>query len=275
MTIYDYAGNQIFGYQPKGMYIQGLEISTEDRKQLGASALKKKRYRREVPRRVQAHYDDVALLAADIAQMIEMIVNRHLYSEKELQEWVPDSSYGRKAGFAESVAEGYFKPRIGEWCTSCPYFELCPVDHPKVWEEAEFEEEITETPEPLRIPLGVPADRQLALFEKEARRTRNKSKRKIEIREELVATGSFVPIKTLRQNKTRPTITGLVPYINKFRDLLLEHGLCDCLDTNLLPWEFVAGLPDLAKGRITLQELLSRCPNPNCSRKCREEKGET
>ncbi len=273
MTIYDYVAERIFGFKPKGLYIQSLNIATKDRKDYGAAVLSQRKYRKKVPPRVQAHSDDLALLAGDIFQMIEMVVNRHTFSETECRQWQPDSPYGRKAGLAETVAEGYFKPRIGEWCKTCPFFELCPSDHPLDWEKAEYASELLDqSPEPQKVTAEPPPEYQTALFDYQAVRSKNKSKHKSEVRDEMIATGKFVPLKTLQKNKRRGTATGLLPFINRLRDLMLEQGTCPCIEQKVLPWLIVGRLMDLYKGQISLKQFLHECPNESCPRKRKEEK---
>ena len=97
MSIYSYVIEKMYGSAPDQMFIQPLEFSSAFLKENGYETLRKIRER--VPPRSQEHYRDIILLNRDIQEVTKMIVEKHRFSEKEREKWMPSSSFGKKAHF--------------------------------------------------------------------------------------------------------------------------------------------------------------------------------
>lgn len=247
-----------FGTPPRQMYFLPLEFRSEDLKRLGPGLLRSLRVC--VPARTEEHLRDMALLARDVHAMLGMIVKWRQFSDRDREEWVPRSSYARKAGFAESVREARFKARPGPHCLNCPFVNVCPTDHPQDWSTDRQEQLVNLTgeeglfaPPPSSQPEKEP---QPWLFSDLEYRSPHYRKPEKTVRERLLASGGFV-------RKDRFT-----SQLNAALKLLESQGTCPCLDLNLRPKFLFAIAKRLAYGEeVKPAELGQDCPFDQCPRR--------
>ena len=258
MTIYDHVARRIFGCAPKAMYIQPVDFPAKILEERGPETLVELRI--PVPPRNSSHLEDVVNLGKDVRELVDFIVRPEYHSEAERQSWQPQSSYGRKAGFAESVREGRFVPRVGVWCTNCQYLECCKSDHEADWEHyrknrgTDFPagnggEELTT----FRLEhelVSVPG----RLFADVACRPRHTPKSERVMRQEMLASGNFIPLRNWRA------------YQERAMDLL--PGLCPCKKSKIFPLWLTDYTAKLSRGgQVDLSELGRQCPYEECPRR--------
>ena len=274
MTIYDYAGRKIFGQPPSQMFIQPMEFATAFLREHGSAAMSKKRIL--IPPRTDAHFADLELLARDVFQAANLVAEAYKYTQSQLDDWTEESAYGRKAGFAENVRQLRYIPRIGPACEGCKYIGLCQSVNEEDW-KAYAKATGSEDSEPVSDPFLVLPESKPALtdnrliFDLVPKRSVYVSKTKKQMKSQMLETGDFVPIKTLQQTKTRPTIMGMVPFFNRLLEWTRALGPCPCVELNLFPIHLAQHLRELYFGKISLAQVLSQCPCEGCPRKKKEE----
>lgn len=260
MSLYWYAMHNITGLPPTGLFIQPLEFSKKYLETYGPETLRSLRISLPL-RKDRAYFDELMKLSEDIYQMVNFVVRKNAYSEKERQKWKPKSAYARKAGFSESVVEQRFKPRIGPWCSSCQYVGLCHKDHLDDWEKhSVVNNEALELCGPLPpqqlIPKSEIEDEHPRLFEEPPKRAQYFSKPQKEIRKEMLDSDQFV------------TKAKVMPTLNKIKAMMEDLGTCPCTDLGLYPLWILEYVPELRQvnPRLSIKDVCKKCPYVSCPR---------
>jgi hypothetical protein len=261
MTIYDHVTARLKeGRHAKALYIQPLEFSSAFLKAHGPDTLKQVRI--QVEERNSGHLFDLNRLVTDIMAMAEMVVFSDKYSEKERRSWEPLSMFGKKAGFSQCVAQARFIPRIGAWCDTCSYVDLCRTDHPADWEEylsrTASDDPKTQDREQDNLPfypVPKPESTSPTLFDPGKPRSPSRTKTQRQKRKELLATGKFLGKAQLKGSA-----------ITKARQLLASLHECDCISLGLTPLWLLESLANLKAG-ASIKELAKQCPYHGCPRK--------
>ncbi|MBX4204566.1 MAG: PD-(D/E)XK nuclease family protein [Candidatus Doudnabacteria bacterium] len=272
MTIYDYICRVIYDAPPINMFIQPMDIPSWLLKEHGPYAMQKLRIPIEPAPRTQEHFDDLKLLAADVFEMANIVAEAHKYTQSQISEWEPRSSFGKKAGFEQNVRELRYIPRIGPGCETCKFIGLCQSDNAQDWKDyaakhGTLDAEPVEDPFLVEPKIEVAQGQQNLIFDLKPRRSRYIAKSARQIRNEMLASKQFVPIKTLQKTKDRPTVTGMVPFFNKILEWMRETGDCPCLKQNLFPIHVAPYLQELYFGKISLAKVLSECKCQECPRR--------
>lgn len=262
MTIYQYAGEWIWGRPPKAMFIQPLEVTKRDLETYGEKTLEHLRI--SVPvRKDPVHFEGVMNIARDILAIIDFLVYPSRHTKEEKDSWQPVSEWGKMAAFTDNIEQNRFVPRIGTWCGACPYNQTCHRDNPKDWERwgetrenaslgSDVKEEVKTKPEEL------PAQES---FFPEKRRARSYTQSERQIRKSMISSGNFFHAKN---------VAARLKEMHK----ILKNGSspCPCVRLNLISLSFLVLLPqflaDKGKRRIdrkvTERELGEICPYETC-----------
>jgi hypothetical protein len=260
MTLYSHALQQRYGNPPARMFIQPLDISSEYLEKHGPETLRSKRIL--VPGRTDEHIKDAINLGRDVHEMVERVVRWRYYTYKEREEWQPRSLFGRMAGFSRSVQERRFVARVGQWCDSCQFVNLCVEDHADDWKRSQQEhsqiipnEEISASV--INVADEKPSYETGMLFDVGGVKRKAPRKTDADLKREMVASGNFIP-----KHK-------LMAELKRLRAAVLSGESCPCERLELYPVWLMSALPlFMKKGRTpNLQELASACPHPDCPRK--------
>jgi len=259
MTIYHYVKNLLTSRPPKAMYIQPLEFRKDFLYEHGGSTFRKLAI--AIPDRSHPEFiKDVQLLAHDVWEMVDMVVRAHCFSKTEKEEWQPKSSYGKKAGFAESVKQSRFVPRIGDWCTNCAFVNHCRDDHRQDWLVHEGRHRrligIEDAPIVQLLPMQEPQQRQDTLFDKAPARSVYRSKPLKELRQEMIGSKNFVA-----RNQVNVVL-------NNVLKLMINKGQCPCTQPKmkLYPIWILPYIPEINSKHVSIAEVCKSCPHPNCPR---------
>jgi hypothetical protein len=277
MTIYDYVCRQIYQAPPTAMYIQPMDgFSTKFLQKYGEYTMEKLRIPVDPVPRTQTHFQELEAIAADVFEMSNMVANAYFYTPSQLNDWQPSSNYGKKVGFERNVRELRYIPRIGPGCETCQFLGLCQKICADDWKEyarkhGSLDSELVVDsflPEP-KEPPAPPAPRLIQDFA--PKRSEYVKKPDRVIKNEMLQTKQFVPVKTLPKSKHRTTTTGLVPFINQLVVHMRSLGDCPCLKHKLFPIHVVPHLDDLYFQRISLNKVLQQCPHEGCPRRNKKE----
>jgi RecB family exonuclease len=269
MTIYHLALAKMYRRPPEVMFFQPLEVSTQKLKELGPQALAEERL--YIQPRTETHFEELALLAADVHQVVTMVVHPEMFSKGEREDYIPLSAVGRMLEFQRNVREGRFIPRIDKHeCPSCEYLDACQElyradwfryrlmrshDFSKPLPDIIFPQESVEEMEP-----DQPGKRgQLQLISQGIRaKPLPKEPSKKELKEKLLATGNFV---------NRRSFKG--PLATKAVNLLDLQGSCSCRSVNLIPAVLANAIAELPKGggASDVRHWASKCPYEKCERR--------
>ncbi|MBX4188083.1 MAG: PD-(D/E)XK nuclease family protein [Candidatus Doudnabacteria bacterium] len=268
MTIYHLAMRKLMGRAPEMMFIQPLEIGSAKLKDHGPFTLREERI--AIPPRTETHFEQLALLASDIYDVLSMVVYPERYSAEARNSYLPNSTYGQYAQFQKNVQEGRFVPRIGDRCESCDYLDACRDDHRHDWVEYEQNRTRDYSRSVIPIQLVEPEEdktlepgRQLYLLDHGIRK-KSKYERKStkELKKELLATGMFVHRRALKG--------ALNGQVIRMLDL---SGPCPCRSLNLVPMTITNVVPELPRGagQALVNHWAAKCPYQECPRTKKEE----
>lgn len=204
----------------------------------------------------------MAALIGDVKAVIELVVNSHKYSQQQKDSWQPISEWGEMARFKDNVLQGRFMPRIGEtWCNGCQFLEICQQNNPDDWQKyyeskspAVMDENVgTVLLSDLRESIAEPDQGDLFEGLKNPRK-KNLGKSDRIIKKEMLAGGQFVPAKKIPSLINK--IVALIPVKDSFP--------CPCRRLGLMPVNVLASIPDFIDGKLSIDELVGRCPYPEC-----------
>jgi hypothetical protein len=274
-TVYNEGMRQIMnGQEPQAIYLQAMPLSRAELDEHGDETLFK--LQRLVEPRTETHLEELTLFIDDVTAVVDMVENPENHAAEERANWRPISPWGRKADLVRNIREGRLIPRIGAWCNTCKYLEICRVDNADDWaaERERLTGERTETP-PRPIVKIKKSDAQYEIpgIERGRRLPVRYKKRDVEKKRELLATGMYYP-----QHR-------FLARIKKVLDKILATGIgtvCPCRTLKLIPLTVLDGYREILgieampkearEEKHAYHEALKRfaervkqsCPYPEC-----------
>jgi RecB family exonuclease len=273
MTIYHLALAKMYGQPPEIMYFQPLEISKQKLTDLGPRALAEERV--YIKPRTDTHLEELAMLAADVHQVITMVVHPEKFSRGEREGYIPVSPLGRMLEFEKNIREGRFVPNIDKHeCLSCEFLDVCQDDHRADWiaykafRSRDFSKPLPDVPAIAVKVEEVQQDQverrgQLQLITQGIRaKSKHEQRPKKELKARLLATGNFVHRRSIKG--------GLATKALAMLDL---QGSCPCRKLNLIPVVLSNAIAELPKGAgaSRVKYWASQCPHEGCPRRNKKE----
>ncbi len=256
MTIYNLVASVLYGHPPSNLYFQLVEFSREEMDKYGLGVALQKRV--PVPRRTETHKLELIQIGRDIHAMVERVTHPERFSSSELQSWEPVSSHGKKTGLEDNVRQGRYIPRIGGWCKTCDFIDLCKTKNREDWQRYKHED-----PEPTIAQSEPPPysfhsqPEQQDLLGGLPKRSIHYRKPQALVREQLQKSGLFLP-------KAK-----VLPFYNKVLAAMENQGSCPCLEVRLRPVFLFELIPQFIEGKLKPEDFGRLCPNQECPRKTR------